>query len=157
MDPDDPPVVKFGQVEVSSSEVFVKTELSFAFVNLKPLVPGHVLVSPLRVTDRYTNLTVAEVYDLSLLVYRVARVIQARHHADGITMAMQDGAAAGQTVRHVHFHVLPRNTGDLSYTSGFFAPSWTMAGGRIHTTLPRSLSDRSLEASELRLWISDDA
>ncbi len=47
-----------------TSQVFYSTELSFAFVNIKPLLPGHVLVSPVRVVARLADLTDAEVADL---------------------------------------------------------------------------------------------
>lgn len=42
--------------------MFLKTALSFAFVNLKPIVPGHVLVSPLRIVKRFKDLTPEEVF-----------------------------------------------------------------------------------------------
>jgi diadenosine tetraphosphate (Ap4A) HIT family hydrolase len=44
--------------------VFATSPLSFAFVNLKPVVPGHVLVSPKRVVPRFADLSEEEVADL---------------------------------------------------------------------------------------------
>lgn len=55
---------KFGPWPIHASEVFVTSPLSFAFVNLKPVVPGHVLVSPKRVVARFAELTADEVADL---------------------------------------------------------------------------------------------
>ena len=42
----------FGIHTLAAAEIFLQTELSMAFVNLKPIQPGHVLVSPLRVVKR---------------------------------------------------------------------------------------------------------
>lgn len=55
---------KFGPWDVAADEVFYTSALSFAFVNLKPLVPGHVLVSPKRVAKRFADLSAEEVADL---------------------------------------------------------------------------------------------
>ena len=54
----------FGPWTISRNEVFAESPLSFAFVNLKPVVPGHVLVAPKRVVKRFGSLTNDEVADL---------------------------------------------------------------------------------------------
>jgi hypothetical protein len=86
-----------------------QSELSIAFVNLKPLVPGHVLVVPRRVVPRYAGLTPEEAADLWQGVLAV-RTIVAKQQQDlelGFTIGMQDGPIAGQSVPHVHVHILP--------------------------------------------------
>lgn len=54
----------FGPHKINESEVFAKTPFSIAFVNLKPVVPGHVLVSPRRVAKRLQDLDQNELADL---------------------------------------------------------------------------------------------
>ena len=54
----------FGPYNVDSSQSFAETKLSFAFVNIKPVVTGHVLVSPERVVKSFEELTAEEVADL---------------------------------------------------------------------------------------------
>jgi len=54
----------FGPWTISRGEIFAESSLSFAFVNLKPVVSGHVLVAPKRVCKRFTELTGEEVADL---------------------------------------------------------------------------------------------
>ncbi|KAG1671713.1 hypothetical protein FOA52_007505 [Chlamydomonas sp. UWO 241] len=103
----------FGPYTIRGSEVFAVTEHSIAFVNLKPVVPGHVLVSPKRVLKRFSDLSVAEVADLWALVQRVGSAVETHLGANSLTLAIQDGASAGQTVPHVHVHVLPRKAGDF--------------------------------------------
>ena len=49
---------------MTSDQVFIETEYAFAFVNIRPVIPGHVLVCPLRVVHRFKDLTTEEVYHL---------------------------------------------------------------------------------------------
>ena len=89
-----------------------------ALVNLKPLLPGHVLVCPRRVTPRLSDLTSDEISDLFLTVQRVSRVVERVYRASGLNIAIQDGADAGQSVPHVHTHIVPRQKADLDARGG---------------------------------------
>ncbi|KAF2125128.1 HIT-like protein [Dothidotthia symphoricarpi CBS 119687] len=110
-------VVKFGTFVVTN-QVFHLTRLSFAVVNLKPLLPGHVLVSPRRVVPRFNDLSAAEVQDLFLTVQRVSRMVERVFNASSLNIAIQDGADAGQSVPHVHAHIIPRKKDDLEEKGG---------------------------------------
>ncbi|MCJ1479452.1 hypothetical protein MMC13_008138 [Lambiella insularis] len=109
--------IQFGTFLVTS-QVFHLTPLSFAFVNLKPILPGHVLVSPRRVVPRLSDLSHDEVADLFLTVQRVGRMIERVYKASSLNVAMQDGADAGQSVPHVHTHIIPRRATDLDDRGG---------------------------------------
>ena len=52
------------KMTIPSANIFYESKLSFAFVNLKPVVPGHVLVSPKRVEPHFSKLTYDELSDL---------------------------------------------------------------------------------------------
>ncbi|KAI7513912.1 hypothetical protein KC347_g1043 [Hortaea werneckii] len=104
-------MINFGKFNVTS-QVFHKTSHSFALVNLKPLLPGHILVCPLAVKPHLSDLTKDEVADLFLTVTRVQRTLKRVYRAEAFNVAVQDGEAAGQSVPHVHCHVIPRVTGD---------------------------------------------
>jgi bis(5'-adenosyl)-triphosphatase len=107
-------------------------------VNIKPLIPGHVLVVPHKPYKRLTDLSPPELTDLFRSVQRVQRML-ARHYfttasssarrqdskagddrvepaagtpeAGSFNIAIQDGSEAGQTVPHLHVHVIPRIRG----------------------------------------------
>ena len=100
--------ISFGPHLVPRSSVFFESALSYAIVNLKPLLPGHVLVIPKRVVSRSAELSESEVSDLYKAVHRIGPVIEARYHAGALNIATQDGPLAGQSVPHVHVHILPR-------------------------------------------------
>ncbi|KAE8350889.1 HIT-like domain-containing protein, partial [Aspergillus coremiiformis] len=99
-------------------QVFHITPLSFALVNLKPILPGHVLVSPRRVVPRVSDLTPSETTDLFLTVRRVGRMVERVYGASSLNIAVQDGVEAGQSVPHVHAHIIPRKKADLDARGG---------------------------------------
>jgi bis(5'-adenosyl)-triphosphatase len=101
----------FGKFKIDPSEVFLVTDHSYAFVNLKPVVPGHVLVSSRRVVNRFLDLTSEEVSDLWLTAKYVGQKLEPFYNASSLTFTIQDGPKAGQTVPHVHVHILPRKDG----------------------------------------------
>ena len=102
--------VRFGPIELAPSQVFAVSPSgrSLATVNLKPLLPGHVLVIPARCVPRTEELTDEELGDLWRTARAVQLVVQRCVGADAATIGVQDGRDAGQSVPHVHVHILPR-------------------------------------------------
>ncbi|XP_056885373.1 bis(5'-adenosyl)-triphosphatase isoform X3 [Takifugu flavidus] len=91
--------LRFGQHLIKASAVILQTELSFALVNRKPVVPGHVLVCPLRPVERFGDLQPDELADLFTTTQRVANLVERHFGATSLTIAIQDGPEAGQTVK----------------------------------------------------------
>lgn len=97
--------------EVPSARVF-EDEHVFAFMDAFPQAKGHTLVIPKHSSAR--NLLEEEPQILSQLVLgvqRVARAVRAALAPDGIAIMQFNGAPAGQTVYHLHFHIVPRWAG----------------------------------------------
>lgn len=107
----------FGPFNVTPHVFYLSTHC-FAIVNLKPLLPGHVLVSPRRVVPRMLDLTPAETTDFWETVRRVSRTVERAFKADALNVAVQDGPAAGQSVPHLHCHIIPRHAKDLDLQGG---------------------------------------
>ncbi|KAL7007194.1 Dinucleoside triphosphate hydrolase [Cystobasidiomycetes sp. EMM_F5] len=103
---------KFSTFEVTK-QVFFRSKLSFGIVNLKPIVDNHVLVVPKRLVKRFADLTPEECADLFVSVRDVGREIERATNAKSLTIACQDGVYAGQSVPHLHVHILPRHPGDF--------------------------------------------
>ncbi|GAA5996556.1 hypothetical protein JCM5350_002193 [Sporobolomyces pararoseus] len=95
------------------NQIFYQSPLSLGIVNLKPLVPGHVLIIPKRVVPRFRDLTGEEVTDLFKSVHEISRVIEKEFKAQALNVALQDGPLAGQSVPHVHVHIIPRKAKDF--------------------------------------------
>eukprot|EP00543_Licmophora_paradoxa_P005751 CAMPEP_0202451596 /NCGR_PEP_ID=MMETSP1360-20130828/9997_1 /ASSEMBLY_ACC=CAM_ASM_000848 /TAXON_ID=515479 /ORGANISM="Licmophora paradoxa, Strain CCMP2313" /LENGTH=168 /DNA_ID=CAMNT_0049070201 /DNA_START=206 /DNA_END=713 /DNA_ORIENTATION=+ len=115
-------MMKFGRFTIPSHHIFYTSTSSFAFVNLRPILPGHVLVSPKRVVPRLRDLDSQEYTDLWLAVREVQNMLE-QHYTPtkdddkdqvlSFNVAVQDGLGAGQSVPHVHVHLLPRLAGDF--------------------------------------------
>ncbi|KAI5961146.1 HNT2 [Candida margitis] len=92
-----------------NNQVFFRTKFTYALVNLKPLVPGHVLVVPLRNTVlRFGDLTPDESTDYMNTLQLIQKFIIKTYKADALNIAIQDGPEAGQSVPHLHTHIIPR-------------------------------------------------
>jgi len=105
--------MRFGKFVIPSSHIFYRTKLSVAFVNLRPIVPGHVLIMPERIVAKMEDLSEDEYLDVWRSVRKVQAILKDHHQATAFNVAVQDGKAAGQSVPHVHVHVLPRKGGDF--------------------------------------------
>ena len=111
--------IKFGPFPVSKQIFHLSpSQQSFALVNLKPLLPGHVLVCPTRCVPRLSQLSTDETADLFLTVKIVSRTIERLYKATSLNVAIQDGPDAGQSVPHVHVHIIPRQAHDLDSQGG---------------------------------------
>ncbi|KAM3216873.1 bifunctional bis(5'-adenosyl)-triphosphatase/adenylylsulfatase FHIT [Capsicum annuum] len=66
-----------------------------------------------REIQRFAELTTDETSDLWLTAQKVGKQLESYHKASSLTFAIQDGPQAGQTVPHVHIHVIPRKSGDF--------------------------------------------
>jgi superfamily II DNA or RNA helicase/diadenosine tetraphosphate (Ap4A) HIT family hydrolase/HKD family nuclease len=95
------------------SEWLAANRSAFAFADRFPVSPGHSLVVPRRVITTWWEATDDERADILALVDEIKRQLDARFHPDGYNVGFNAGAAAGQTVAHLHVHVIPRYRGDV--------------------------------------------
>ena len=106
-------MVYFGSILLSNRQIFFESSLCLGIVNIKPIVPGHVLLIPKRVCPRLHDLTPIESADLFQCVYQISPILEKYYQAEALNIAIQDGKVAGQSVPHVHVHLLPRKLGDF--------------------------------------------
>lgn len=107
--------LQFGHVQIPEQAVVLKARRSFVTVNRKPVVAGHLLVIPNRPAERLADLGPDEVQDLFMAVQQAQRLTESFNDANSSTVSIQDGQEAGQTVKHLHVHVLPRKKGDFEH------------------------------------------
>ena len=99
-----------GKVECSK---VAEDEHAVAFMDVRPFNAGHVLVVPRRHVAELGELTETEAAEVFRLVHRVASALPVSGvRCEGYHVSQANGAAAGQEVFHVHFHVVPRFPGD---------------------------------------------
>lgn len=83
-----------------------------------PLNPGHVLLVPHRHVASWFEATAVERAEMLRLADNARRIVIAEHSPDGFNLGINDGAAAGQTVPHLHLHLIPRYRGDMPDARG---------------------------------------
>jgi histidine triad (HIT) family protein len=88
-----------------------ENEHALAFMDIMPQAPGHTLVIPKDSAENLHDVDPMILAGSIQAVQIVAGAVKRAFDAPGIMIAQLNGAAAGQTVFHMHFHILPRFTG----------------------------------------------
>lgn len=101
-----------------TKEIIASTDLSLAFFDGFPVSPGHALIIPRRHVASFFDLTEEERTDMMSLLCRVKEMVAQRFHPDGYNIGVNVGEAAGQSVFHVHIHLIPRYIGDVPSPKG---------------------------------------
>ena len=100
----------FGKIlrgEMPSAKVF-EDDAVLAFMDVFPQSRGHVLVAPKAEARNLLDVDAGVLSDTIVRVQRVARAVREALQPDGLTVMQFNGSAGGQTVFHLHFHVIPR-------------------------------------------------
>jgi len=105
------------------AEIVAREPEAVAFLDVQPLADGHVLVVPRAHVALVEDLSPAAADALFRLVARLARPVREALGAAGTTIGVNNGEATGQTIDHVHVHIVPRWRDD--------------GAGSIHTIFPR--------------------
>lgn len=104
----------------SPARFVYRDETACAFLDIEPVRPGHILVVPTtHITDLMSGLATDGIAGMARALHTTAVLLRDRLAADGVSMFQSNGAAAGQTVDHLHFHMVPRFTGDGRLTSNW--------------------------------------
>jgi len=98
--------------------IIFKGKYCFAFWDLHPASDGHFLVVPHRHFPDYFDIENDERDELWELVAKAKKVCDEKFHPDGYNVGINVGKAAGQSVPHLHVHVIPRYTGDVENPKG---------------------------------------
>ena len=93
--------------EIPCVKVFEDAK-TLAFMDVMPEADGHVLVVPKEAAQDILGLSADGLAAMMATVQRVARAVDAGLSPDGIQLKQYNRAAAGQTIFHVHFHIVPR-------------------------------------------------
>ena len=94
------------------NRVILENDLAFAFPTESPITPGHTLICPKRHVAISDVLTKDEIIALFALKSTIAKALHKALGAEGFNYAWNEAEIAGQSVPHVHLHVVPRTKGD---------------------------------------------
>jgi histidine triad (HIT) family protein len=123
-----------------AAEVLLRDERTLAVLDAQPLVEGHTLVIPRAHVARIEDLEPDDARTLFAAVTRLAAVVRVATGAAGTTIGINNGPATGQTIPHVHVHLVPRRPDD--------------GGGSIHSIVrvPTRRSTAEIAAEIRRRW-----
>jgi histidine triad (HIT) family protein len=107
-----------------AAHVVDQDDTTVAFLDQRPLFPGHVLVIPRQHYETLMDLPAELVGPLFTAVQRMSRAVQKAMHADGVFVAANN--VVSQSVPHLHVHVVPRKRKDG--LRGFFWPRGKYGG-----------------------------
>lgn len=98
--------------------VALQNRLAFALFDRSPVTPGHMLLIPRRHVADWFETSAKERTDLMALADEARALLIQDRQPDGFNLGVNVGVAAGQTVFHVHLHLIPRYTGDVANPRG---------------------------------------
>ncbi|MDD2202604.1 MAG: HIT family protein [Firmicutes bacterium] len=98
---------------ISKDKVIAENDLALAFFDGYPVNEGHTLIIPKRHVETYFDATQEEKNAMSLLLAEVKERLDEEFGPDGYNIGVNVGAAGGQTIFHLHVHLIPRYAGDV--------------------------------------------
>jgi diadenosine tetraphosphate (Ap4A) HIT family hydrolase len=120
--PDEPPTCPFCTLQ--PDRIFLETDLILGLWDGFPVSPGHALLVPRRHVADWFEASPSEHAALTTAIAQARAAIEAqasrqgRPKPDGYNVGFNAGAAAGQTIFHLHVHVIPRYAGDTENPRG---------------------------------------
>jgi len=103
---------------IDESKNVLENDRAVAFYDNFPVTPGHALIVPRRHIASFFEATKEEQAALFELVSEMRERVLAERAPDGFNIGINDGTAAGQTVMHLHIHLIPRYAGDTEDPRG---------------------------------------
>ena len=103
---------------IPAGQVIIEQPLVWAVRDSYPVSKGHTLIVPRRHVVTFFETTEEERRAMMKLLDEVKAMLDREHKPDGYNIGINNGAAAGQTVMHVHMHLIPRYAGDRADPRG---------------------------------------
>lgn len=100
------------------TEVICENDLARAFFDKFPVSEGHVLITPKRHAVTFFDATQEELAAIMELTFKVKKILDERYNPDGYNIGVNVNYAAGQTIFHLHVHMIPRHKGDMDDPKG---------------------------------------
>ncbi len=102
----------------ATGRLFFESELVLGIWDAFPVSDGHALLVTRRHVAAWFDATADERQALTAAIDMARQAILAHHKPDGFNIGINVGEAAGQTVPHLHLHVIPRYAGDVADPRG---------------------------------------
>jgi diadenosine tetraphosphate (Ap4A) HIT family hydrolase len=98
---------------IPTNRIVLKDKLSYSIFDQFPVSKGHALIIPYRHVSSFFDLTDDEYLEIRYLINEMKLRIDHSFSPTGYNIGINIGATAGQSIQHVHIHLIPRFTGDV--------------------------------------------
>ena len=103
---------------IPNKKLLFENELAVAFFDSSPVSKGHVLIITKGHAATFFDITNEEQIAIIDLLNKCKEYIDKKYHPDGYNVGLNCGESAGQSVMHVHMHLIPRYKGDVENPRG---------------------------------------
>lgn len=103
---------------LAEENIVLKNELCYGLFDRYPVSKGHLLIIPFRHFDNYFDATREEKIAIIDLVDEAKKMIDEKFSPDAYNIGVNVGLLAGQSVMHLHVHIIPRYRGDMENPRG---------------------------------------
>jgi bis(5'-adenosyl)-triphosphatase len=145
-----PATCPFCRDEVQAAH-FAASDHFLALYNLAPILPGHSLVVPRRHILSLMELGDPELCELTLFSRDIVKVLQKAFGSRSFDWTIQEGVEAGQTIPHLHLHLIPRTQGDLSQPGDWYPLMQQSEAEIIDSAARPRLSEHDMMSIVLKL------
>lgn len=98
---------------IVENATFASSENFLAVYNIAPILPGHTLIIPRKHLTDLLQLDDNYLFEMMSFSKKIIHLILEEFLSEGFDFTIQDGHSAGQTIEHLHAHIVPRYSGDL--------------------------------------------
>jgi histidine triad (HIT) family protein len=102
-----------------NAEILFENENIISFLDIRPVNFGHALVIPKDHYENFLSVPVKELDQLIETTQYISKYIKEGLQADGFNIIVNNGTAAGQSIYHFHFHIIPRFEKDFNFKPNF--------------------------------------
>ena len=103
---------------IKKEQVILENDLAVAIMDKFPVNEGHMLFIPKRHFRTYFEASKEEIVALNELLHEGKKYLDREYRADGYNIGVNVGEDAGQTIMHLHIHLIPRYKGDVKNPKG---------------------------------------
>ncbi len=97
--------------DIPSTKIY-EDEISFAFLDINPISPGHTLLIPKKHSRNIFDIDNQTLQQISLITKKLSIVLKESLNAGGINIHINNEPIAGQVIFHTHIHIIPRTQND---------------------------------------------
>jgi len=108
----------FCEIGNNSSDILYENDYFYVIYDHFPVTKGHQLIIPKRHIEDYFSLTLEEAQSLHQTILLMKENLSKEFHPDGYNIGVNNGRAAGQSIFHLHIHLIPRYLGDTENPRG---------------------------------------